>query len=161
MREIVRLMGVIVDLYCASYESTRQVDQPAIQRRCRHSGRSAGRTPPTPAFHPLLSGALACGVFGFRIFSRSTVKKYVPFFDFLQGPRRLTREARRFIFSIQHTHIRLANPTEYGDVGFVIFQFTAPINRVRNAIAHFDAGISFWSDKEIGVMDRRRLSRFG
>jgi hypothetical protein len=79
-------------------------------------------------------------------------KKYVPFFDFRQGPRRLTREARRFIFSIQHTHIRLANPTEFGDVGFVIFQFTAPINRVRNAIAYFDAGISFWSDKEIGVM---------
>jgi hypothetical protein len=79
-------------------------------------------------------------------------KKYVPFFDFRQGSRRLTREARRFIFSIQHTHIRLANPTEYGDVGFVIFQFTAPINRVRNAIAYFDAAISFWSDKEIGVM---------
>jgi hypothetical protein len=79
-------------------------------------------------------------------------KKYIPYFDFRQGPRRLTREARRFIFSIQHTHIRLANPTEYGEVGFVIFQFTAPINRVRNVVPYFDAGVSFWSDKEIGVM---------
>jgi hypothetical protein len=34
----------------------------------------------------------------------------------------------------------------------VIFQFTAPINRVRNVVPYFDAGVSFWSDKEIGVM---------
>src|ERR1700687_968577 len=52
-------------------------------------------------------------------------RKYIPFLDFRQGPRRLTRDARRFIFSIQHTHIRLANPTEYGDVGFVILDIAA------------------------------------
>jgi hypothetical protein len=46
----------------------------------------------------------------------------------------------------------LANPTEFGDVGFVIFQFTAPENRVRKVVAYFDTGISFWSDQEIGEM---------
>jgi hypothetical protein len=79
-------------------------------------------------------------------------KKYIPFLDFRQGRRRLTRDARRFIFSIQHTHIRLANPTEYGDVGFVILEFTAVQNKVRSVVPYFDTGISFWSDPEIGAM---------
>jgi hypothetical protein len=79
-------------------------------------------------------------------------KKYIPFFDFRQGPRRTTREAWRFIFSIQHSHIRQANPTEFGDVGLVVFQFTAPISKVRKVVPHFDAGVSFWTDKDIGAM---------
>ena len=79
-------------------------------------------------------------------------KKYIAFLDFRQGRRRLTREARRFIFSILHTHIRLANPTEYGDVGFLILEFAAPQSKVRSAVPHFDTGVSFWSDSEIGVM---------
>jgi hypothetical protein len=79
-------------------------------------------------------------------------KKYIPFFDFRQGPRRLPREAWRFIFSIQHSHIRQANPTEFGDVGLVVFQFTAPISKVRKVVPHFDTGVSFWSDKDIGAM---------
>jgi hypothetical protein len=103
-------------------------------------------------FPPVSLGSAGLRSFWEPYLLRIDGKKYVPFFDFRQGPRRLTREARRFIFSIQHTHIRLANPTEYADVGFVIFQFTAPINRVRNAIAYFDTGISFWNDQEIGAM---------
>ena len=79
-------------------------------------------------------------------------KRYIPFLDFRQGSRRLTRDARRFIFSIQHTHIRLANPTEYSDVGFVILEFTAVQNKVRSVVAYFDTGILFWSDSEIGTM---------
>jgi hypothetical protein len=79
-------------------------------------------------------------------------KKYIPVLDFRQGERRLTREARRFIFSILNTHIRLANPTEYGDVGFVILEFAAPQSKVRSVVPYFDAGFSFWSDVEIGAM---------
>jgi hypothetical protein len=79
-------------------------------------------------------------------------KKYIPFFDFRQGRSRSTRDSRRFIFSIQHTHIRLANPTEYGDVGFVIFTFTEPQSRVRKLVSYFDAGVSFWNDEQIGGM---------
>ena len=58
LRAIVRLMDAIVDLCCASYQSTCQVEQPAIQRRCRHSGRSAGRTRPTPACRRASRGRL-------------------------------------------------------------------------------------------------------
>jgi hypothetical protein len=79
-------------------------------------------------------------------------KKYIPFLDFRQGERRLTRDARRFIFSILNTHIRLANPTEYGDIGFVILEFAVPQSKVRSVVPYFDTGFSFWSDAEIGVM---------
>lgn len=78
-------------------------------------------------------------------------KKYIPFFD----PRRdngLTAEAMRLIFSIDHTYIRLANPTEFADVGFVIFQFEDTREKARKVIAHFDNGVRFWDDKEIGTM---------
>jgi hypothetical protein len=64
----------------------------------------------------------------------------------------VTAEARRFVFSINHTHIRLLNPTEWGDVGFVIFQFENSRKGARKAIPHFDNGIKFWADTEIGGM---------
>lgn len=78
-------------------------------------------------------------------------KRYIPFFDF-RGDTRLAPEGRRFVFSVNHAHIRLANPTEYRDVGFVIFQFDRPKDGTRKAVPHFDDGISFWSSKEIGQM---------
>ncbi|MGB7127046.1 MAG: hypothetical protein WBD42_09500 [Methylovirgula sp.] len=79
-------------------------------------------------------------------------KKYIPFFDFRQEPRCLTAEARRFVFSVNHSHICLGDPTQYGDAGLVIFQFGPLKNKVRKAIAHFDTGISFFTDKEINAM---------
>jgi hypothetical protein len=78
-------------------------------------------------------------------------KRYIPFFDF-RGKTRLPREARRFVFSINHTYIRLANPTEFGNVGLVIFQFEEMSGGVRRAVPYFDNGISFWTDAEIGKM---------
>jgi hypothetical protein len=80
------------------------------------------------------------------------VEKYIPFFDWRGRDTGLSSEGRRFVFSINHAHIRLANPTEYGDVGLVIFQFEALNNKTRKAIAHFGDGISFWSDTDISQM---------
>ena len=79
-------------------------------------------------------------------------QKYIPFFDFRQEMRRLTGEACRFVFSIQHTHIRQSDLTQYGDVGFMVFQFGDLINGVRKAIPKFDIGISFLTDSDIGKM---------
>ena len=81
-------------------------------------------------------------------------EKYIPFFDWRGRDTRLSSEGRRFVFSVNHAHIRLANPTEYGDVGLVIFQFEAldDKTKTRKAVAHFGDGISFWSDKDIGQM---------
>jgi hypothetical protein len=60
--------------------------------------------------------------------------------------------ARRFVFSVNHTSIRLANPTEFENVGFGIFQFEEINGGVRKAVPYFDDAISFWTDKEIGAM---------
>jgi hypothetical protein len=78
-------------------------------------------------------------------------EKYIPFFDWRKDTG-LSSEGRRFVFSVNHAHIRLANPTEYGDVGLVIFQFEVLNNKTRRAVAHFDDGISFWSDTDISQM---------
>ena len=56
------------------------------------------------------------------------------------------------MFSINHTYIRLANPTEFENVGFVIFQFEDMSGGVRKAVPYFDNGILFWTDHEISKM---------
>lgn len=102
-------------------------------------------------FDPVSLGRAGKRFFWYPYILKIDGKNYIPFFD----PRRtncLTPEARRFVFSINHTHIRLLNPTEWGDVGFVIFQFEDSRNGSRKAIPHFDHGIKFWNDKEIGSM---------
>jgi hypothetical protein len=101
-------------------------------------------------------GPVALGRAGKRCFWAPYIlkingKNYIPFFDF-RGETRLPLEARRFVFSVNHTYIRLANPTEFGNVGFVIFQFEEINGRVRKVVPYFDDGISFWIDTEIGAM---------
>jgi len=129
-------------LLSASPPPTKTQVKTAVGRACNHA---PGEVDPV---------ALGCA--GKRSFWAPYVlkidgKNYIPFFD----PRRqngLTAEARRFVFSINHTHIRLLNPTGWGDVGFVIFQFENSRKGAREAIPHFDNGIKFWTDTEIGGM---------
>ncbi|HEY4115419.1 MAG TPA: hypothetical protein VGM17_15290 [Rhizomicrobium sp.] len=78
-------------------------------------------------------------------------KKYIPYFD----PRldwQLSPEARRFVFSVNHTYIRAADPALFSDVGFAIFQFKKKADGSREIIVHFDDGVELWTDKEIGKM---------
>lgn len=103
-------------------------------------------------YPPVALGPAGLRSFWEPLLLRIDGKRYIPFFDLRQGPRRLTRDAWRFIFSIQHSHIRQANPTEFGDLGLVVLQFTSPINKVRKVVPHFDTGVSFWNDKNIGTM---------
>lgn len=74
----------------------------------------------------------------------------VPFID----PRRsrsLTREARRFTFSMMHERIRAADP-DYEAVRFAIFQF-GDINEDRRApILHTDDGVTLFSLGELETM---------
>lgn len=62
----------------------------------------------------------------------------IPFFD----PRRrklLSKEGRRFVFSVMHERIRVADP-DFARVGLAIFQFSP--SEVRVPRAHFDDGIA-------------------
>jgi hypothetical protein len=77
-------------------------------------------------------------------------KRCIPFFDpRLDG---LDSSAMRFIFSINHTHIRLQDALQYGTHRLVIFKFGPLANGVRPVTAHFDEGERFWTAKEIGEM---------
>lgn len=74
----------------------------------------------------------------------------VPFID----PRRsrgLTREARRFVFSMMHERIRAADP-DYEAVRFAIFQFGDVTEDRRNPMLHTDNGVALFSLDEMESM---------
>lgn len=79
-------------------------------------------------------------------------KRYIPFIDPRLPGTGLTSEARRLVFSIQHTHFALADPTLWRGVGFVIFQFDESKKGCRKVIPYFGDGITFWHDKQIARM---------
>ncbi|MFE0756018.1 hypothetical protein ACFW16_18805 [Inquilinus sp. NPDC058860] len=68
---------------------------------------------------------------------------FVPFID----PRRsrgLTREGRRFAFSMMHERIRAADP-DYEAVRFAIFRFGDMEGNKRPPILHTDEGVELFS----------------
>jgi hypothetical protein len=76
----------------------------------------------------------------------------VPFID----PRRtkkLTLDARRFVFSMMNEHIRVPDP-DFAEVRFAILQFANSHSGPRAAISHFDDGIKLWSFAELDEMVR-------
>lgn len=77
-------------------------------------------------------------------------RAFVPFID----PRRsrgLTREARRFAFSMMHERIRAADP-DYAAVQFVIFQFGDTVEDRRRPILHTDDDVMLFSLDEMEAM---------
>jgi hypothetical protein len=104
------------------------------------------------AIDPIALGRAGRRYFWERFILKIDGKKYIPFIDPRVPEGCLNRDARRLIFSIQHTQIRLADPTKWHDVGFVIFQFEESKKGSRKVIAHFDDGIEFWDDKQIAKM---------
>ena len=74
----------------------------------------------------------------------------VPFID----PRRsraLTREARRFVFSMMHERIRAADP-DYEAVRLGVFQFGDVAEGQRNPILHTDENVVLFSLEEMETM---------
>jgi len=68
---------------------------------------------------------------------------FIPFID----PRRsrgLTREGRRFAFSMMHERIRAADP-DYETVRFVIFRFGDLEGNRRSPILYTDEGVELFS----------------
>ena len=76
----------------------------------------------------------------------------IPFID-PRRSRRLTQEARRFVFSMMHERIRAADP-DYADVRFGIFQFGDPEEDVRSPKLHADTYVSLFSLGELESMIR-------
>ena len=69
-------------------------------------------------------------------------------------PRRsrgLTRAARRFVFSMMHQHIRVADP-DYESVRLAIFQFGDPTDNLRPPVLHTDDNIDLLPIAELEAM---------
>ena len=74
----------------------------------------------------------------------------VPFID----PRRsksLTKSARRFVFSMMHEHIRVADP-DYAAVRLAIFQFGDTKEGARSPVMHTDENVKLFSLTEMETM---------
>ncbi len=67
--------------------------------------------------------------------------------------KRLTGEARRFVFSMMHEHIRMANP-DFAEARLCILQFGDVIDDQRPAKLWTDAGIALYGFDELDGMVR-------
>lgn len=76
----------------------------------------------------------------------------VVFIDPRRG-KRLTAEARRFVFSMMHEHIRLANP-DFAEARLGILQFGDVVKDQRPAKLWTDVGITLYGFDELDLMVR-------
>lgn len=74
----------------------------------------------------------------------------VPFID-PRKTHKLNGSAMRFVFSMMHERIRVADP-DYADVEFGIFQFTTDDKGCRTPILHRDAGVDLYSLEQLEQM---------
>lgn len=101
-------------------------------------------------FFPLAMGANQKVAYWLPMVLSHEGQALVPFID----PRRsrgLTREGRRFVFSMMHERIRAADP-DYEGVRFAVFQFGASGEDQRNPILHIDDGVALFSLDELEAM---------
>jgi hypothetical protein len=84
-------------------------------------------------------------------------RRYVPLVDPRKTETKLTSPLGiKFAMSMQDTHIRAADPTQFGKVGLLIIQFEdTVVDGVRKAIPIFEDGSKLWSFSEIQNMVER------
>lgn len=79
----------------------------------------------------------------------------VPFLDLRRGLR-LTREAQRFIFSLQHHALRVNNP-DYSEVEFEIFQFDSDKSRSIRIISEDKRWLYSYDQLETMISETQHL----
>lgn len=101
-------------------------------------------------FFPLAMGAGRKVAYWLPMVLAHEGRPLVPFID----PRRsrgLTREGRRFVFSMMHERVRAADP-DFEGVDLAIFQFSNSGDDQRNPVLHTDRGVSLYSLDELDAM---------
>jgi hypothetical protein len=78
-------------------------------------------------------------------------KPLVPFIDPRRSSRGLTQDARRFVFSMMHERIRVADP-DYESVALAIFQFDDGDGERRSPKLYTDEGVELFSLDEMEAM---------
>lgn len=101
---------------------------------------------------PLALGTTIKVVFWHPVVLSIDKRPLVPFFD----PRRakaLTVQGRRFVFSVMHERIRVADP-DFAEVRLGIFQFSRSEKGPRVPILFTDAGVTLFTFEELDQMVR-------
>lgn len=104
----------------------------------------------TQEFFPLAMGAGQKVAYWLPMVLSIEGRAVVPFID----PRRskgLTREGRRFAFSMMHERVRAADP-DYETVGLAIVQFGDVIEDQRAVVVHMDDGTTLFSIDQLEMM---------
>ena len=103
-------------------------------------------------FFPLALGLTEKVIYWSPVVVAIDGRPVVPFFD----PRRtkkLTADGRRFVFSVMHERIRVADP-DFSDVRFAVMQFENTKIGVRPAKSYFDDGLVLWDFNQLDEMVR-------
>ena len=101
---------------------------------------------------PLALGVTRKVVFWHPVVLSIDSRPLIPFFD----PRRtkaLTVQGRRFVFSVMHERIRVADP-DFANVVLGIYQFSLSDKGPRVPILHTDAGVTLFTFDELDQMVR-------
>jgi hypothetical protein len=101
---------------------------------------------------PLALGVGTKVVFWHPVVLSIDKRPLVPFFD----PRRtkaLTKQGRRFVFSVMHERIRAAD-ADFEDVAMAVVQFALSEKGPREPIFHLDEGVTRFSFEELDMMVR-------
>lgn len=122
----------------------------AVARGLHRFAAAANMSGRAQEFFPLAMGAGQKVSYWLPMILSYAGRALVPFID----PRRsrgLTREARRFAFSMMHERIRAADP-DYQTVQFAIFQFGDSTDDYRDARLHTDDGVALFPLDELEEM---------
>jgi hypothetical protein len=102
--------------------------------------------------YPLALGVGTKVVYWHQVVLTVDRRPLIPFFD----PRRtkaLNTQGRRFVFSVMHERIRVADP-DYAEVPLGIFQFARSEKGPREPLLHLDAGETLFTFDELDTMVR-------
>lgn len=77
----------------------------------------------------------------------------VPFIDPRRASKHLTADARRFVFSVMHERIRVADP-DFAEATLGIFQFNVGQDGLRHPILRTDEGVELYDFDTLDQMVR-------
>ncbi|MFL9824703.1 type VI toxin-antitoxin system SocB family DNA replication inhibitor toxin [Rhodoplanes sp. SY1] len=104
-------------------------------------------------FFPMALGIGEKVVFWHSLVLALNSRPLVPFIDPRRQQTKLTKAARRFVFSMMYERIRVANP-DFAHVTLGILQFTTPDTGPRKPILYTDDGVELFSYDQLEDMVR-------
>lgn len=160
------IFNIQPEMFAAASPTAWQVIEDALRRKCKSADELKANLAVARGLHqfatdtnilgrsqeffPLAMGAGRKVSYWLPMVLSYQERPIIPFID----PRRtrgLTREGRRFAFSMMHERTRAADP-DYEGVELAIFQFGDAGNDQRNPVLHVDQGVSLFTLEQLDAM---------